>query len=117
MAMLGREIKKVTIYYYKEKLIKKCADKFENFATPSLTLRDAKNLPEASNFFNPASKEIASIFTEGLIHVIKNPKDRITAYTNPDPKPKVITDKSKISDKSKEYYKKIKEYGKNLKIN
>lgn len=108
MAMLGEVIKKDTIYYFKEKLIEKCVNKFENFATPSLTLRDAKNLPEAINFFNPASKEIASIFTEGLIHVIKNPKDRITAYTNPDPKPKVITFKSKISDKSKEYYKKLK---------
>ncbi|TWP22589.1 hypothetical protein ETU10_10995 [Apibacter muscae] len=117
MAMLGEVIKKDTIYYFKEKLIEKCANKFENFATPSLTLRDAKNLPEASNFFNPTSKEIASIFIKGLIHVIKNSKDRITAYTDPDPKPKVITFKSKISVKSKEYYKKIKEYGKNLKIN
>lgn len=42
----------------------------------------------ASLHFRPVSKEVASIFIDGLLHVIKKPQDMITRRTNPSPSQK-----------------------------
>lgn len=61
-------------------------------------LEEFKN---AAGHFNPLSKEVASIFIDGLLHVIDNPKDMITARTNPDPGIRQETTLDKISEKIK----------------
>lgn len=65
-----------------------------------------------SGHFKPLSEEVASIFIDGLLHVINNPKDMIIARTNPDPKPRVATS----LEKSQEKIKKIKEVLKDLNL-
>lgn len=60
--------------------------------------------------FKPLSQEVASIFIDGLLHVVKHPKDMITARTNPEPKAREKTTK----EKSQETINKIKEMLKEL---
>ncbi len=116
LAMLGAEVKGNQIIYNKNTLVSKWAKKFEDFATPYLTLRNPTDLAEASNHFQPVSEEVASIFLEALLHVVPKPTDMITARTDPDPKPKVITIKSKISEKASNFKKKMEELIKKHKL-
>lgn len=41
---------------------------------------------------------MASIFIDGLIHVVDNPKDMITRRTNPSPEPKTESNVNKIEN-------------------
>jgi hypothetical protein len=59
----------------------------------------------AAGHFEPLSEEVASIFVDALLHVIHNPKDMITARTNPAPKPRIKT----TIEKSLETMEKIKD--------
>jgi hypothetical protein len=108
LAMLGAKVEGNKIIYVKNDLINKCATKFEDFALPYITLRNPEDLIEASNHFKPTSEEVASIFVDGLIHVVSIPDDMITARIDPEPKPKVETIKSKAVKKAEELYEKIK---------
>lgn len=105
LAMLGGKVSGNIITYVKSNLISKCAIKFEDFAEPYIILRNPKDLIEASNYFKPVSEEVATIFVDALIHVIKKPEDMIAARIDPDPKPKAETTKSKIVKKAEELYK------------
>ncbi|MCP2025455.1 hypothetical protein L1276_000595 [Flavobacterium sp. HSC-32F16] len=107
MAMLGADISGNMLRYVKRDLISKCAVKFENFAEPYIILRSPKDLISASNHFKPVSVEVASIFIDGLIHVITKPEDMIAARTDPEPKPEEETIKSKMAKKAEDLYEKL----------
>ncbi|GGX18062.1 hypothetical protein [Aquimarina muelleri] len=83
----------------KDKLIENCAEIFEDFAFYYAALRYTKEeLAPASSYFYPASQEMASIFIDGLIHVVDNPKDMIARRTNPSPEPKTESNVNKIEN-------------------
>ncbi|MAN28749.1 MULTISPECIES: hypothetical protein [Mesonia] len=83
----------------RDELINKCAENFEDFAYWYLGVREGfEALKSAMGYFKPISEEVASIFIDGLIHVIENPQDMITKRTDPDPKPKEVTATDKAND-------------------
>lgn len=79
-------------------VIEYCAEAFKGFAHWYLGVRmkekglgGSKEFNSASGNFKPVSKEVASIFINGLLHVVEKPEDMISARTNPDPSPREDT--------------------------
>lgn len=83
----------------KDELVTYCAKAFEDFAYWYLGFREGFDaVKSASSFFKPISKEVASIFIDGLLHVVENPKDMITKRTDPDPLPKEESSLDKVNE-------------------
>ncbi|CAM3767573.1 hypothetical protein FLBR109950_00210 [Flavobacterium branchiophilum] len=108
LAMLGAKVSGNNIIYTKSELESECAEKFEDFAEPYITLRNPTDLIEASNYFKPVSEEVAAIFIDALLHVVSKPEDMIAARIDPNPKPKVETLRYKAAKKAKELYENVK---------
>lgn len=116
LQMLGGEFSANNLIN-RTKIEEKITDHLSEFASWYLGLRmtdkDSGGFEEfngASGYFNPLSEEVASIFVDGLLHVINSPKDMITSRTNPKPKARVKT----FLDKNKETLEKIRNKFKNL---
>ena len=108
LAMLGAEVSGNKITFIKNDLISQCATKFEDFAESYNTIRNPEEMIEASNYYNPISEEVSTIFIDALIYVVSNPQEMITARIDPNPNPKVETIKSKVTKKAIELYEEIK---------
>lgn len=92
----------------RDELVEYCAETFEDFAFYYAALRYTKEeLVTSSGYYKGASEEIASIFIDGLIHVVEKPNDMITARTDPEPQEKEETSLDRINDtleKIKEWF-------------
>lgn len=94
LKMLGGKFESDNSLKNRDELIEYCANAFSSFAywymglrMPEQGMGGVDEFAEASNHFVPVSKEVASIFIDGLIHVVDKPQDMITRRTNPDPLP------------------------------
>jgi hypothetical protein len=122
MAMLGADVSDNVLSYDIDKLLKQIAEKFNDFARWYLGNRmkdknsgGIEDFAKASNHFKPVSEEIASIFVDGLRHVIKKPEDMITSRTDPEPRSMEESTTSKIYEKGVELIKKTKDIADKLK--
>lgn len=98
------------------KVEEKISDHLDEFSSWYIGLRmkdkDSGGLEEFNNaagHFEPLSQEVASIFVDGLLHVISKPKDMITARTNPDPKPRTKTTLEKSQETIEKIMDKLKD--------
>ncbi|OEK07611.1 hypothetical protein A8C32_17600 [Flavivirga aquatica] len=117
LKMLGGKFDGNNNLINRAKVEEKITEHLDEFASWYLGLRmkdkDSGGLEEfndALGHFEPLSEEVASIFVDGLLHVINKPKDMITARTNPDPKHRRKTS----FEKNKERMERIKEKIKDL---
>ncbi|AXT50364.1 hypothetical protein D1818_05800 [Aquimarina sp. BL5] len=104
----------------KDEVVEYCAEALSDFSYWYLGIRmKEKGLGEIDEFtaasgnFEPVSREVASIFIDGLLHVVEKPQDMITARTNPNPTPREET----TVDKASELLEKLKDKFKKMDLN
>jgi len=100
----------------KNELIEYCAEAFRDFANWYMGLRmkekgmgNIDDFLKATDYFIPVSKEVASIFIDGLLHVILHPQDMITARTDPKPLPKEKSSLNQAKDGVEKTGRKLKD--------
>lgn len=116
LKMLGGEFSNCTLTN-RDEIIEDCAEVLASFAQVYIAIRIKEKgwgggelLANASQYFNGAAKEVASIFIDGLIHTVDNPNDMITARTDPEPTKKGNSTIKQLENLGDKLYKQYKKY-------
>ena len=123
MIDIGAKISGNNIVYIKNDIVEKCAKSIQDFSRWYIGMRmkdkasgGLEDFAKASANFKPVSEEIASIFIDGLLHVVKTPSDKITARTDPEPKLGEESTMNNVYKKANDLLKKAEGILENLKI-
>ncbi len=116
LKMIGGKFDAENSLTNRNEIEEKITDHLSEFSAWYLALRmkdkesgGIEEFNDTRDYFEPVSKEVGSIFIDGLLHVVNKPKDMITARTNPEPNPL----KKTIFEKNKERTAKIEQEIKN----